>query len=33
VDLSANEDGLGRDLFRLFRQGVGAATEGASVVV
>jgi phosphogluconate dehydratase len=33
VDLSAKEDGLGRDLFRLFRQGVGAATEGASVVV
>jgi phosphogluconate dehydratase len=32
-DLSANQDGLGRDLFAVFRQGVGAATEGAALVV
>ncbi|WP_319823628.1 phosphogluconate dehydratase [Thalassovita sp.] len=29
-DLSANTHGLGRDLFELFRQNVGPATEGAS---
>jgi phosphogluconate dehydratase len=33
VDLSSNEDGLGRDLFAVFRRTVGAATEGASVVL
>jgi phosphogluconate dehydratase len=33
VDLSANDEGLGREMFRLFREGVGPATAGASVVV
>jgi phosphogluconate dehydratase len=32
-DLSANEDGLGRDLFRAFRAHVGPATAGAGLVV
>ncbi len=33
VDLSDNEEGLGRDLFALFRRHVGAATEGAAAVL
>ncbi|MBP1807592.1 phosphogluconate dehydratase [Rubellimicrobium aerolatum] len=33
VDLSDNEDGIGRDLFAVFRRSVGPATEGASVVL
>ena len=33
VDLSANEDGVGRDLFAVFRRSVGAATEGASALL
>ncbi|WP_210526750.1 phosphogluconate dehydratase [Rubellimicrobium arenae] len=33
VDLSDNEDGLGRDLFAVFRRNVGPATEGAAVVL
>jgi phosphogluconate dehydratase len=33
LDLSANEDGLGRDLFALFRRNVGAATDGAAAVL
>jgi phosphogluconate dehydratase len=33
VDLSANEEGLGRDLFALFRRNVGPATEGAAAVL
>jgi phosphogluconate dehydratase len=33
VDLSANEDGLGRDLFALFRRNVGASTDGAAAVL
>jgi phosphogluconate dehydratase len=33
IDLSANDDGLGRDLFALFRRHVGAATEGAAAVL
>ena len=33
VDLSMNEDGLGRDLFAIFRRNVGPAAEGAGVVV
>ncbi|WP_102960774.1 phosphogluconate dehydratase [Mangrovicella endophytica] len=31
IDLSANEFGLGRELFGVFRNSVGAASEGASV--
>ncbi|MDD7971216.1 phosphogluconate dehydratase [Roseinatronobacter alkalisoli] len=33
VDLSANEFGLGREMFAAFRQAVGDSTEGAAVVV
>ncbi len=33
ADLSANEHGIGRDLFGAFRQYVGPATEGAALVV
>ncbi|MBL6429675.1 MULTISPECIES: phosphogluconate dehydratase [Maritimibacter] len=33
MDLSANSRGLGRELFEMFRQNVGLATEGAGVVV
>ncbi|MEL7343623.1 MAG: dihydroxy-acid dehydratase, partial [Pseudomonadota bacterium] len=33
ADLSANEFGLGRELFAAFRAGCGAATEGAGTVV
>ena len=33
MDLSANARGLGRELFEMFRQNVGLATEGAGVVV
>ena len=33
MDLSANARGLGRELFEMFRQTVGLATEGAGVVV
>ena len=33
VDLSANEDGIGRELFALFRRAVGSAATGAGVVV
>ena len=33
VDLSANEEGLGRDLFALFRRTVGAATAGAAAIL
>ena len=33
ADLSANAHGIGRDLFEVFRRNVGAATEGAGVVV
>ncbi len=33
VDLSMNEDGLGRDLFDVFRRNVGGAATGAGVVV
>ena len=33
VDLSANEEGLGRELFAAFRRGVSSATEGASVIL
>ncbi|MGD9919490.1 MAG: phosphogluconate dehydratase [Paenirhodobacter sp.] len=33
ADLSANEHGLGRELFAAFRRNVGPATEGAAVVV
>jgi len=32
ADLSANGAGLGRELFEIFRQNVGAATEGASSI-
>ncbi|MBT0957111.1 phosphogluconate dehydratase [Alphaproteobacteria bacterium KMM 3653] len=32
-DLSANSHGIGRELFEMFRQTVGPATEGAGVVV
>ena len=32
-DLSANEEGLGREMFRAFRTHAGAATEGAGLVV
>ncbi|MBC57945.1 MAG: phosphogluconate dehydratase [Confluentimicrobium sp.] len=33
ADLSANGQGLGRELFEVFRQNVGLATEGAATVV
>jgi len=33
ADLSANQTGLGRDLFEAFRQNVGLPTDGAAVVV
>jgi phosphogluconate dehydratase len=33
VDLSANETGIGRELFRMFRASVGDSTAGAGVVV
>lgn len=33
IDLSDNEYGVGRELFGMFRQNVGGASEGASVVV
>ncbi|MFC3060227.1 phosphogluconate dehydratase [Paenirhodobacter populi] len=33
ADLSKNEHGIGRELFAAFRRNVGAATEGAAVVV
>ncbi|MDG2339801.1 MAG: phosphogluconate dehydratase [Paracoccaceae bacterium] len=33
IDLSANSQGLGRELFDVFRQNVGLATAGAGVVV
>jgi phosphogluconate dehydratase len=33
VDLSANDDGIGRELFAVFRRNVGPATEGAAVVL
>ncbi|MGH1330568.1 MAG: phosphogluconate dehydratase [Paracoccaceae bacterium] len=33
LDLSANEQGIGRELFAAFRANVGNATEGAAVVV
>ncbi|MEM9425485.1 MAG: phosphogluconate dehydratase [Pseudomonadota bacterium] len=33
VDLSANEAGLGRELFTAFRQGCGLAQDGAAIVV
>ncbi len=33
ADLSANEHGIGRDLFSAFRQHAGPATEGAALVV
>jgi phosphogluconate dehydratase len=33
VDLSANEEGLGRELFAAFRRGVTAATDGASAIL
>jgi phosphogluconate dehydratase len=33
MDLSDNEDGVGRDLFAVFRRNVGAATDGAAVVL
>jgi len=33
ADLSANRQGMGRELFECFRQTVGAATEGASVLM
>ncbi|MFN4173335.1 MAG: dihydroxy-acid dehydratase, partial [Pseudorhodobacter sp.] len=33
ADLSANSHGIGRDLFRVFRQNVGTADTGAGVVV
>lgn len=33
MDLSDNEDGVGRDLFAVFRRSVGAATDGAAVVL
>ncbi|MGZ9812496.1 phosphogluconate dehydratase [Pseudoroseicyclus sp. H15] len=33
VDLSANDTGLGRDLFEVFRQNVGLATAGASALL
>ncbi|MDG1430339.1 MAG: dihydroxy-acid dehydratase, partial [Paracoccaceae bacterium] len=33
MDLSANNSGLGRELFDVFRKNVGLATAGAGVVV
>ena len=33
IDLSANEHGIGRELFSMFRQNVGNASEGASIFV
>ena len=33
VDLSDNKHGVGRELFEMFRQNVGSASEGAAVVV
>jgi phosphogluconate dehydratase len=33
VDLSENDDGIGRELFAVFRRNVGPATEGAAVVL
>ena len=33
IDLSANNEGLGRELFDVFRKNVGLATSGAGVVV
>jgi phosphogluconate dehydratase len=33
VDLCANEEGLGRELFAAFRRGVTAATDGASAIL
>ncbi|MGR3344324.1 MAG: phosphogluconate dehydratase [Paracoccaceae bacterium] len=33
VDLSDSHEGMGRELFRVFRQNVGLATKGAAVVV
>ncbi|SMX34461.1 phosphogluconate dehydratase [Actibacterium lipolyticum] len=33
VDLTANRQGLGREMFESFRQNVGIATEGAAVVI
>jgi len=33
VDLSANEHGIGRELFAVFRRGVGAADTGAALVL
>jgi phosphogluconate dehydratase len=33
IDLSSNETGIGRELFRMFRASVGDSTEGAGVVV
>jgi phosphogluconate dehydratase len=33
ADLTANEDGLGRDLFALFRRSVGASTDGAAAIL
>ena len=32
ADLSANEFGIGRELFAAFRRNVGAATEGAAAI-
>ena len=33
MDLSDNKHGVGRELFEMFRQNVGNASEGAAVVV
>ena len=33
MDLSDNKHGVGRELFEMFRQNVGSASEGAAVVV
>ena len=33
IDLSANDYGIGRELFKVFRANVGDSTEGAGVVV
>jgi len=33
ADLSANSQGIGRELFEVFRRNVGASAEGAGVVV
>ena len=33
MDLSANKHGVGRELFEMFRQNVGTASEGAGIVV